>query len=96
LEIMDRALSDRVTRTVIAAIAKIKRREPETITMDTTLEELQIDSLDGLNLFFDLEEIFDITIPDIQARSMRTVRQIVEGLEQVLAGKDASGSPAQT
>lgn len=95
---MDKSSSATVTRKVIAAIAKVKQIDPETITLDTTLDELRIDSLDGLNLFFDLEEDFDITIPDVQARSMRSVRQIIEGLEQVLSGQNTPnpGTSAQT
>ncbi len=95
---MDKSASEMVTRKVIAAIAKIKQIDPETITLDTTLEELKIDSLDGLNLFFNLEDDFDITIPDAQARSMRSVRQIIEGLEQLLSSHDAAnpGPAAQT
>ena len=95
---MDKSSSETVTRKVIAAIAKVKQIDPETITLDTTLDELRIDSLDGLNLFFDLEEDFDITIPDVQARSMRSVRQIIEGLERVLSGRNAPnpGTSAQT
>ena len=89
-------MSDAVAQKVIAAIAKMKKIPPETITLNSTLEELKIDSLDGLNLFFDLEEAFDINIPDEGAKKMRTVGQIVEGLDQLIAGKGAPGAEAPT
>ena len=91
-------MSDEVAQKVIAAIAKMKKIAPETISLDSSLEELKIDSLDGLNLFFDLEEAFDINIPDEGAKTMRSVRQIVEGLEQLIASKGISnpGAPSQT
>ena len=57
-------MSDTVTRKVIALVAKTKKIAPEAITLDSTLEELKLDSLDGLNLFFELEEAFDLSIPD--------------------------------
>lgn len=90
-------MSDAVTQKVISAIAKMKQIPPETITPDSSLEELRMDSLDGLNLFFDLEEAFDLEIPDEGARSMRTVRQIVEGLDRMIAEKGAAepGNPSQ-
>ena len=81
-----------VARIVVSAIAKNKKISPETITLESTLEELRIDSLDGLNLFFDLEEAFDITIPDESAKTMRSVGQIVEELEQLLATRKPSDS----
>jgi acyl carrier protein len=91
-------MSDDVAEKVIAAIAKMKRIPPKTITLDSSLEELKIDSLDGLNLFFDLEEAFDINIPDEGAKTMRSVRQVVEGLQQLIANKGASnpGTPGQS
>jgi acyl carrier protein len=86
-------MSDTVAQKVIAAIAKTKRIAPETISLDSMLEELKIDSLDGLNLFFDLEEVFDVSIPDEEARKLRSVRDIVEGIEQLLAAKNATNAP---
>ena len=91
-------MSDAVAQKVIAAIAKMKRIPEDSVTLDSSLEELKIDSLDGLNLFFELEEAFDINIPDEGAKQMRSVRQIVEGLDRLIAEKGAadSGSPIQT
>ncbi len=86
-------MSDTVAQKIVAIIAKTKKISPETITIDSTLEELKIDSLDGLNLFLDLEEAFNVTIPDDQARKMKSVRDVVEGMEQLLAG--GNSSPAQ-
>jgi hypothetical protein len=56
--------------------------------MDTTFDELGFDSLDGLNLVFELEEEFDMTIPDDKVQDMRGVRQAVEGIEMLLAAKE--------
>ena len=86
---MEENASGLVANKVLEVIAKSKRIPRESVTLDSTLEELKIDSLDGLNLFFDLEEAFDVTIPDDKARTMRTVREIVEGLKQLVAGKSA-------
>ncbi len=86
-------MSDTVAEEVVAAIAKAKKIPDETVALDSTLEELRIDSLDGLNLFFDLEERFDISIPDEEARRMRTVREIVEGIKALLAARNGSRTP---
>ena len=85
-------MSETVAEKVIAAIAKTKKLPVESITLDSTLEELRIDSLDGLNLFFDLEEAFDISIPDEQARQLKTVREIVDNLDLLIAGKKQTAS----
>ena len=89
-----RIMSDTVAQTVISVIAKTKKVPPETVTLETTLEELRIDSLDGLNMFFELEEALDVTIPDDKAKTMNSVRQIVEELEKLVSSQRARGSGA--
>ncbi|MEO8025091.1 MAG: phosphopantetheine-binding protein [Bryobacteraceae bacterium] len=79
------SVADRVMR----VIANAQKIAPETITIDSTFEELKIDSLDGINLLFALEGEFDIDIPDDAARELRTVRSAVEGVEKLLAAKTA-------
>jgi acyl carrier protein len=85
-------LPDEITARVVAAIAKLKKITPETVRLDSTFEELRMDSLDGLDLFFQLEEAFDLTIPDDRARSLRTVRGIVEEIEKMLSGQKSDSS----
>ncbi|RIJ88958.1 MAG: phosphopantetheine-binding protein, partial [Acidobacteria bacterium] len=59
---------------VFADFKKVPRDE---ITMDTTFDELGLDSLDGLNLIFELEEEFDLVVPDNKVQEMKSVRQAV-------------------
>ena len=81
-------MSDKsVEERVIRVFADFKKVPPEEITMDTTFEELGFDSLDGLNLVFELEEEFDMTIPDDRVGDMKGVRQAVEGIEALLKAK---------
>jgi acyl carrier protein len=87
-------LSDEIFGIVAASTAEIKKIDPEAIRLDSTLEELKMDSLDGLDLFFKLEEAFDLTIPDDRARSLRTVRSIVEEIEKLLSERRPD-SPVQ-
>lgn len=81
-------MSDKsVEERVIRVFADFKKVPIEEITMDTTFEELGFDSLDGLNLVFELEEEFDMTIPDDQVSEMKGVRQAVDGIEALLEAK---------
>jgi acyl carrier protein len=84
----DNKLSDQVTAKVVESISKVKKIAPETIRLDSTFEELKMDSLDGLDLFFELEEVFDLTIADDRARSLRNVRNIVEEIEKLISKRD--------
>ena len=76
-----------VASRVAAVIAKTQKIPLETVSIDKTFEELKIDSLDGINILFALEGEFDLDIPDDAARQIRTVREMVDGIEKLLAAK---------
>jgi acyl carrier protein len=80
-------MSDELIARVAAVIAKTQKIPAETVTVDKSFEELKIDSLDGINILFALEGEFDVDIPDDAARGIRTVRDMVEGIEKLLAAK---------
>ena len=75
---------------VIAVIAKAQRIPPETITVDSTFEQLKIDSLDGINIVFALESEFGIDIPDEAAQNLNSVRETVDGIAKLLRQKSAA------
>ncbi len=52
-----------VTNDVIAIIAKKKRVDKPTVELTDRLEDLGLESLDAVEMIFDLEEKFDIEIP---------------------------------
>ena len=72
---------------VIRVLARSQRIPVESISLDSTFEELKIDSLDGINIVFELEKEFDIEIPDEGVQSLRSVRGAVEGVRQLLEVK---------
>jgi acyl carrier protein len=80
-------MAETVAERVIRVFAEFKKVPTDEITMDTTFEQLGFDSLDGLNLVFELEEEFDMTIPDDKVADMKGVRQAVEGIEMLLEAK---------
>jgi acyl carrier protein len=83
-------MSDDFQARVVKVIAKTQRIPIETVSIDSTFEELKIDSLDGINLIFALESEFNVDIPDENAREIKSVRQMAEGIAQLLAQKTAS------
>ena len=79
-----------VSQKVIEIIAREQHLDVSKITPDSTFAELGIDSLDGVNILFALEEEFKLDIPDSVAQNMKSVRQVVDSLARVLEGKDVS------
>jgi acyl carrier protein len=78
-------MSDRVADKVLSALAAVKHVPRESISLDSALADLRVDSLDTITLLFELEDHFHLTLPDDVVRSLRTVRQIVEAIERSLA-----------
>jgi len=75
---------------MIQVIAKTQHLTPESITIDQTFAELNFDSLDGMNILFAIENEFDISIPDDQAVKIKSVREMMEGIEKLVAAKSAT------
>jgi acyl carrier protein len=69
---------------VINVIASTQHIPPGTISIDSTFEELKIDSLDGINILFAVENEFNINIPDDAAQTIKTVRQMVDGIRKLI------------
>lgn len=72
---------------VINVIAQTQRIPAESISLDSTFEQLKIDSLDGINIVFALENEFGIEIPDEGVQNMRGVRDTVEGVRKLIEQK---------
>jgi acyl carrier protein len=80
----------------MAVIAKFKNLPVEELSLETALKDLEMDSLDGLNLIFELEEEFDIMIPDDKALTMKTVKEMVEGIDLLLSAEVPEETAAET
>jgi acyl carrier protein len=75
---------------VVEIITREQHLEPGVVKVESTFADLGIDSLDGVNILFALEEEFKVDIPDAVAQNMKSVRQVVDSLTRVIEGKDIS------
>lgn len=89
-------MSEELIHRVRSVIANTQRIPIEKVSIDSSFQELAIDSMDGVNILFALENEFDITIPDESAKQIRNVREMVEGVDQLLSAKKAGAGTADT
>ena len=82
-------MSEELIQRVPKVIATSKRIPVETVTIDSEFEQLGIDSMDAVEILFALESEFDISIPDDEVRSVRNVRHMCDGVERLVAAKNA-------
>jgi acyl carrier protein len=80
-----------VAQDVMAIIKKKIRVERDQIAMDDRLQDLGLESLDALELVFDIEEKFDVEIPvnanEANIGGFETVADIVHAVEKLVAKK---------
>ncbi len=55
--------------------------DEEEITMDSTMDDLQIDSIDAVDLTMAIEDEFDISIPDEELEGFKNVGDVVRYVE---------------
>src|ERR1700689_608909 len=84
----DLSSNEELTRRVLRIIAETQRKDPAQVTIDSSFEELGIDSMDGVNIVFALENEFDINVPDEEVKTIRNVRDMVEGVRTLVARRE--------
>ena len=70
---------DRVTEVIVKTV----HCKAEDVRPETELAALGIDSLKAITVLFELEEVFDIEIPNELIPSIITVNDILEKLEDI-------------
>lgn len=85
-------VQDDLAQRVIRIIAEKQRIPLDTVMLDSTFEALKIDSLDGINIIFAVEEEFDVSVPDEGVHSIRSVRDMVNGVRSLVEAKIDSGA----
>jgi acyl carrier protein len=74
-------------------IAKTCSIERDRITLDSTLKDLDVHSLDAVQVLFEIEDRFDISVPEREDQySAGTVRELIAGVDQLVAAKTATAS----
>ena len=80
-----------IEHAVIDIIVKEGAVPRDKITLDATLQDLDVHSLDGVQIIFAIEDKFDLVVPEEQAQhAAGTVRQLIDGVIQLVAAKGAA------
>ena len=85
---------DSVAARVLKIIADNQKKDVSLVTVESSFEELNIDSMDAVNIVFALENEFNINVPDEEMKNIRSVRDIVEGVGKLVAERPTDGPKA--
>ena len=68
---------------VIALVSEATKQESSKISLETNfIDDLNLDSLDIVDLMMKMEDEFGIEIPETDAEGLKTVKDVVGYLEQ--------------
>ena len=85
-----------VQETIFGIIAKEAGIDLGKITLDSTLKELEIQSLDAVQIIFEIEDHFKITLPDRDPNfDTESVKGLVDAVERLVAEKAAAAPSTQ-
>ena len=77
---MSEIIFDKIT-TILSSKKGVNKK---LIQIESSFDDLGLDSLDAVELITDLEDEFNVTIPNIELQNIKTVRQAVNGLEKAM------------
>ncbi|MGE4204589.1 MAG: acyl carrier protein [Vulcanimicrobiota bacterium] len=69
---------DPLANRVLAVVAERVDLSPSDIPLDQPFDEIGFDSIVSMEIIFNLEEEFDLSIPDQGARDVNTVNDLIE------------------
>ena len=73
-----------IEQTVIAITSKVLGTPEHEIEVESTLEDLTVDSLDCVEILMDCEKEFNLVIPDESAEACTTVKEICDMIESLI------------
>lgn len=88
-------MPDELSERFLNVIATVKRLPREKVSLDSSFEELGIDSMDAVEILWALENEFDISIPDEQAKGVRSMRDMAEGVAKLVSAKAAGAAAGE-
>jgi acyl carrier protein len=82
--------------TIFGIISKEAGIDINKITPESTLKDLEIQSLDAVQIIFEIEDTFKITLPDRDPNvDTESVRGLIEAVDRLVAEKSAAAPAAQ-
>ena len=79
---------DEIASRVREIFQKTVKIAPDRLRMDTVLrDDLSLDSLDMIEVVYEVEDSFDVQIPEERVGAIRTFGEIIEGLQEALEAK---------
>lgn len=80
---------EEIQEKVYDIFAKEARLDREPLTRETVLADLNIESLDMVQILFGIEETFEVYVPQEEVENLKTMGDVIDGIKQLLAQNDS-------
>ena len=82
---------DEIAAEVKNILQKTVKVDPDKVSPETNLkEDLNLDSLDMIEVVYEVEDHFDVQIPEESIKDIQTFQQVIDGLSAALSAKAES------
>ena len=79
---------EEISESVKEIFQKTLKVEPDKLKPETVLkDDLNLDSLDMIEVVYEVEDHFDVQIPEDSIKEIRTFQQVVDGLHAAMSAK---------
>ncbi|MEM7442034.1 MAG: phosphopantetheine-binding protein [Pseudomonadota bacterium] len=86
-EVDTKAVEDKI----IEIVANQRRVDASTLSLSDRLEDIEIESIDLVEIIFAIEDEFDVDVPqDRDAMKLDTLQDVVDGIKRLIAEKNAA------
>ena len=76
---------------IVEIVANQRRVDPSTLSLSDRLEDIEIESIDLVEIIFAVEDEFDIDVPqDRDAMKLDTLQDVVDGVKRLIEEKNAA------
>jgi len=80
-----------VEKKIVEIVANQRRVDPSTLSLSDRLEDIEIESIDLVEIIFAVEDEFDVDVPqDRDAMKLDTLQDVVDGIQRLIAEKNAA------
>lgn len=75
---------EEIQQRVFEIFAKEARLDLESLTAESVLDDLNIESLDMVQILFGIEETFEVYVPQEEVENLKTMGDVIAGIKQLL------------
>lgn len=76
---------------IVEIVANQRRTDPASLSLSDRLEDIEIESIDLVEIIFAIEDEFDIDVPqDRDAMKLDTLQDVVDGVQRLINEKNAA------